>query len=379
MGQNISWVVLGSFALLACHRDKQNPPPPSVAASATHSPSASASAVASAAVVASASTTSPAPRTPKGPPITPEQLKRYQAALGAGRVATQRHDSVASERAFGEALAAIPDDARAHGERGYARLLQGDLKGANADFDKAFGASNDPKLTAQIWFNRGLAAERDGDEEKARAYYANSFQFNPTQAARRKLDGKTMCPASVTRLDGHEYPNWLAAWNDLSRKNQAESGWKKAPQPSDDPAVRTAYGIENCSDLCVGYSETDRTLHAFVPLESGAVRVFRDVYEQSGGRCEGTASIDLHTETIDITTFGWTVEFNCDADRCMTSCGGPGEWRSASLVLEPQARKRLLVVRRDGEGEKPEPRVLAAQGGARVDLPSCGMVFSFGG
>ena len=379
MGQNISWVVLGSFALLACHRDKQNQPPPSVAASATHSPSASAAAVASAPPVTSASAAKSAQRTPQGPPVTPEQLKRYQAALGAGRVATQRHDSAASERAFGEALAAIPDDARAHSERGYARLQQGDLKGANADFDKAFGASDDPKLTAQIWFNRGLAAERKGDEDNARAYYANSFQFNPTQAARRKLDGKTMCPAGVTRLDGHDYPNWLAVWNDLSRKNLAEAEWNKEPQPDNEQAVRKAYGLETCSGLCVGYADADFKFHAFVPLENGGVRVFPNVYEQSGGRCEGSGNIVLHADTIDITTSGWTVGFNCDGDQCMTSCGGPGEWRSVSLVLEPKDRKRLLVVRRDGTGENPEPRVLAAQGGARVDLPTCGMVFSFGG
>ncbi|HYQ04897.1 MAG TPA: tetratricopeptide repeat protein [Polyangiaceae bacterium] len=372
MGQNISRVVLGSFVLLACHHDKQNPPPPSVTASATHSASASASAA------ASASTASSAQRTLEGPPITPEQLKRYQAALGAGRVATQHHDSVGAERAFGEALAAIPDDARAHSERGYARLLQGDLKGAAADLDKAFGASDDPKLTAQIWFNRGLVAERNGDEDNARAYYATSLHFNPTQAARRKLDGKTLCPASLTRLDGHDYPNWLAVWNDLSRKNLAEAEWNKEPQPGDEQAVRKAYGLETCSGLCVGYAEADFKFHAFVPLENGAVRVFREVYNQSGGRCEGTANVEAHGDVIDITTAGWTVNFGCPMARCMTSCGGPGEWRSVSLVLEPKDRKRLLSVSRYGEGEKPDPRVLSTLEGVRVDLPSCTVVYSFG-
>lgn len=389
-GLSASWVIIASLAVLACQRGKQNDQSPVPSASGTTHSSSAAEAPASAPLASPVPTTSAAAsavsanaaqagkRAAKGPPITAAQLQRYQAALGTGRLATQHRDWAAAERAFGEALTAIPDDARAHSERGYARLLQGDLKGAGADFDKAFGASDDPKLSAQIWFNRGLVAERNGNADQARSFYARSLQFNPTRAARAKLEGKTLCPAGVTRIVGEDYPSWLAVWNELTKENAATYA-AKDPPPTDDKAARAAYGIEACTGLCVGYAQADRNLHAFLQLENGAVRVFRDVYGQSGGRCEGQASIEARGDVMDLTTFGWTVEFACDTTPCRDWCSGPGEWRSVSLVLEPNERKRLLVVDRAGEGEKPEPRVLSAPGGARVDLPSCDMIFPFAG
>ena len=56
--------------------------------------------------------------------------------------------------AFDEALAAIPSDARATSERGYARFLSGDDKGAEKDFNAAIDEvpKSDKKLTAQILF-----------------------------------------------------------------------------------------------------------------------------------------------------------------------------------------------------------------------------------
>ena len=368
--------------LLACHRSsgeqgqaaKRDGQGGRAVSAASRAPAAAAPEASNAQPRPSATT---AASSLSGPPITPDQLKRYQAALGAGRLATQRKDAPAAERAFGDALLAIPDDARAHSERGYARLLHGDLAGADADFDKAFGASRDPKLIAQVWFNRGLVAERNGNAETARNYYAYSYQLNPTAAARNKLNGKTLCPAGATRIEGRDFPNWLAVWNELSRQNATEYR-RGEPQPTEDAAVRATYGVDACSSLCVGFAESDRNLHAFLQLENGAVRVFRDVYEQSGGRCESTASVERRGAVIDITTTGWEVDMDCSEDACRTFCGGPGEWRSASLLLEPNEKKRLLVVTRAGANEQnPDPHVVSAAGGARVEAQGCSDVFPF--
>jgi hypothetical protein len=95
---------------------------------------------------------------------TPEERKKYNAALKLGRQATVTKSYPAAVAAFDEALLAIPLDARALGERGYARFLSGDDVGAEKDFNAAIDAvpKEDRKLTAQIYFNLGLVAEKRG-------------------------------------------------------------------------------------------------------------------------------------------------------------------------------------------------------------------------
>lgn len=321
---------------------------------------------------ARSSTQAPTPDTK----ISLAARQRYQTSLARGRAATLAKNWPAAEQAFAEALVAMPEDARAHGERGYARLLAGDIPAADADFDKAFGASTDRKLSAQLWFNRGLARERMNDAELARQYFAYSLEINPTLAARQKLNGKTACPARAQRISGEDFPSWLAAWNALSRKN-ADGYPDGEPQPRDDLAVRARYGAEECGSFCVGFASSDRHLHGFFPLPGGGVRVFRELYAQTGGRCEGAANVARHGDVWDITTLAWVVGLNCDGASCTEVCEGPGEWRSASLVLEPREHSFALVVERAGVGDEPEPRVSATTDGARVDGPGCPDPFLF--
>lgn len=145
-------------------------------------------------------------------------------------------------------------------------------------------------------------------------------------------------------IDGRDFGSWLAVWNELSRQN-ATVYPNGDPQPTDDAAVRAAYSVDSCSTLCVGFAAGDRNLHAFLALADGSVRVFRDVYPQSGGRCEGGANVERRGQVVDITTASWTVAMNCQGDSCQTSCEGPGEWRSASLLLEPNERTKALACR----------------------------------
>ena len=83
---------------------------------------------------------------------TPEERKRYDDALGRARKATVAKSYAVAIAAFDEALTAIPNDARATSERGYARLLSGDDKRAEKDFNAAVDEvpKSDKKLTAQI-------------------------------------------------------------------------------------------------------------------------------------------------------------------------------------------------------------------------------------
>ncbi|HQY64270.1 MAG: hypothetical protein IPF92_04975 [Myxococcales bacterium] len=103
----------------------------------------------------------------------------------------------AAVAAFDAALAALPGDARALSERGYARLLAGKLDAARADLREAEARSKDARLLAQIRFNHGLVAEKLGRADEAKVSVARSNALNPTKAAAAKLAGAA-CEAQVT-------------------------------------------------------------------------------------------------------------------------------------------------------------------------------------
>ncbi len=105
-----------------------------------------------------------------------------------GRGATLKKSYAEAIKAFDEAVAAVPRDARARAERGYARFLAGDNEGASTDFDAAVDLvpKTDKKLAAQIYFNEGLAAEKAADVVGA-SYFRESYELNPTDAAKAKM------------------------------------------------------------------------------------------------------------------------------------------------------------------------------------------------
>ena len=124
----------------------------------------------------------------------------YRAAMKRGRVATDAKHYADAIAAFGDALAARPDDARAQSERGYARLLDGtDLEAAEADLDAAAARSKDAKLLSSIWYNRGLVEERRKQADNAVVDFYLADQLRSSPATRAKLDGKTVCPVRVDR------------------------------------------------------------------------------------------------------------------------------------------------------------------------------------
>jgi len=126
---------------------------------------------------------------------TPEERTRYADAIVRGRAATVAKKYADAIAAFGEALTAIPSDARALSERGYARLLSGDNANAEKDFNTAIDAvpKSDRKLTAQIYYNLGLVAEKLGDSGSG-AYFRSSYEYNATAAAKAKM---STCPVTI--------------------------------------------------------------------------------------------------------------------------------------------------------------------------------------
>lgn len=141
---------------------------------------------------------SAAPAKPSGAPVEKAAQATYAGGLKDGRAATvaKKYDDAIA--AFSKALAAVPGDARALSERGYAKFLAGKLDAAEADFRQAEAATKDAKLLASIYFNHGLVAEKRNLPEVARAAFAKSDQLRATPAAAKKLAGASACGAVIT-------------------------------------------------------------------------------------------------------------------------------------------------------------------------------------
>lgn len=204
--------------------------PPAVSASASAAPAAMA-------------------RDRKDKPLTEDEKKRiatHEAAIARGRKATRDKDYQKAIVAFSEAATADPSDGRALAERGFAKLLQGDLQGADNDLEAAMALTSDPELLSAIWFNLGLTREKEKDEEGARVAFANAHLLKPSAATRAKTAGKPTCTVEVRRANLTDLTS-AAGWMGLHRI--------LGPSQHDEtPAPRNEQEAE--AQVCVGSRET---------------------------------------------------------------------------------------------------------------------------
>ena len=113
------------------------------------------------------------------------------------------------------------DDWQRWNDYGIGLLLQGDLKGAQAAFEKV--TEIDPK-NPDGWVNIGRAAVQEGDMDRARTVLAKALSLSPNLARAHFFYAK------VLRSDGHyddaadhlrkvlaQYPRDRVALNDLGR------------------------------------------------------------------------------------------------------------------------------------------------------------------
>ncbi len=191
------WSLVAIGALAACSR-------PSATTAPTDAPVPSASARATPGDAGARATDA---GKDTGRSIGPAERSTYASALGEGRKRTREGKYPEAIAAFTRGLDAIPGDARALAERGYARLLGKDLDRAGEDFSFALAASDprDRKLRAQIEFNLGLVssarAERPGNQtekEVATGHFRRSYELSPTPAAKSKMVGCPVASAPAT-------------------------------------------------------------------------------------------------------------------------------------------------------------------------------------
>lgn len=116
-----------------------------------------------------------------------------QAAVKKGRDATRGGDYPGAVAAFDAAIEADKTLATAWSGRGFARLQQGQLDLAKADFERALELDDAPHFAAAVKFNLGTIAAQQGDTKAARAAYEASLALRDVAAVREalaQLDGK---------------------------------------------------------------------------------------------------------------------------------------------------------------------------------------------
>ncbi len=111
------------------------------------------------------------------------------AKVNEGRALTKAKRYAEAIVAFDVAIAMDPAAAAAWSGRGYAKLLAGDLDGAEADLREALKHDGAARFQAAVSFNLGAVAERRGDRAAAVEHYERAMSLAPSDAARRRLEG----------------------------------------------------------------------------------------------------------------------------------------------------------------------------------------------
>ncbi|MBK8214415.1 MAG: hypothetical protein IPK71_11775 [Myxococcales bacterium] len=299
----LSFVLLASSLTVAAHQSEPEGQKPAASAAPQASTASAPQASASAKAQASAAPQASSSAAPKGKTaISKETAKAYTEALKKGRAATLAKKYDEAIAAFDAALKALPGDARALSERGYAKLLAGKLDDARKDLREAEASTKDPKLLGQIHYNHGLVAEKLGHAEEAKASVAKSNVLAPTKAAATKA-GTSTCVADV------------------------ETQNTRAKLAKDFQAMFDALKTEAKDQTKVGSNDEAKTgLFARIPKEA---QDFVVAYQAGGEDGGGAWEIHPYLKTPDGLLFGVDTvstyyDFPCGGDISVTTSESSG-------------------------------------------------------
>jgi tetratricopeptide (TPR) repeat protein len=311
-------------------------------------------------------------------------LASYRKALEEGRKATRDKKFADAVLAFDKALVAVPDDARAYGERGYAHILAKDFKPGLADLDKAAAHTGEKKLLAMVWFNYGLAAEGLGDAEKARAAFARSNALNPTKAAKDKIAGKLACAATFDEAgDGSEqtFDDWKSAYEAVRKDEETLPAW------AGDASPKAMCGDDwKRGEPCLHHSPDIIIATADLYVQTAGGKVVRRQLDLAGGRCGGTVDAKfagngdgvVHVRVaseqgisvyVGVNKAGEIVDCQ-DGMECQSACAEPMHSFHDLFVDAATGKVLLDVVREAKDGDKDPLTVNRA--GKLVDVKGAG-------
>lgn len=291
---------------------------------------------------------------PKTPPEDPYARKAYRAGMAKGRKATDKKQWAEAIAGFDEALAAKKGDPRALGERGFAKLLEGkDLASASRDLDQAATGTKDPKLLSSIWFNRGLIEEKRGNEANAVAAFVIANTLRPTDAARKKIEGKSACPIVVS--DTLEVPDAPAAaaadWLALAK---ALPGAELDTLKTKDDALVWLTGEKTEPKLPAIVVANDYAIKVpYLVLPGGPGLRAMPLGNAQGGRCPGTVGFDIAGASSDgrilvsgTEQFDGGYTFMCQGkgDELVECSDAPGEVSAGTACFGGTPTRRDIVV-----------------------------------
>jgi hypothetical protein len=122
---------------------------------------------------------------------TAEQMASYRKHLTEGRRLAGASKWAEAVTELSAALAAVPDDAPALTELGWAAFNAGDLDKAKQSNEKALKNTSSPRIKAMALYNLGRVAEAQKDPAKARAFYEKSLALRPNEAVDKRLSELT--------------------------------------------------------------------------------------------------------------------------------------------------------------------------------------------
>jgi hypothetical protein len=151
--------------------------------------------------------------------LTPEARSRFRAAMRRGRALAKKGQHGAAARAFEEALAAAPGDARAASELGWAAFRAGEMALARKATLESIAGAAEPGVRAASLYNLGRIEEAAGQKERAAQAYRDSLALRPNATVRARLvavapDTPADKALVVMPLDGpyRSVAAWCAAW-----------------------------------------------------------------------------------------------------------------------------------------------------------------------
>lgn len=307
-------------------------------------------------------------------PPSAEVKAAFSEALNEGRAKTTAKEFEAAIAAFDRALTTIPEHPRALSGRGYTRLLAGDLDAAETDLRAALVAPGTPELEAAIAFNLGLVAEKRGDLERARGYFAMANTLRPSKAAAAKLAAAKTCPVELLRdeVKSELYASWRDVWKALAKDEYFDASAPPADEAGARAAVCTSQSLDETPDApafdaCAKSPagpwlvrhEDAYSGHALVVLEdadSGQIRV-TVLARVDIGRCgvmskaaiAGDDPAIVHWELTEFapsyymeTADGELVDCEPGHD-CGSSCSSNGDGTSADFVFSSATADPILI------------------------------------
>jgi Flp pilus assembly protein TadD len=333
-----SWALAMSFVTLGCRREtptQADPAPQSTSLNSTISsakaqPTTSIAAPAISASAAAVTPTSSASSAAHAPtPIAAgdlEKAKQYVRGLSRGRKATVAKDYPAAVKHFDEALAAEPGDARALSERGYARLLGGELDAAAKDLEEAAKRAGGADLLRQILFNQASLAEKRGDTATADTLRAKRDELTGAKRSKSKD-----CSLSVSRpgTQPHVVNTFREAWNEIKtahfRHWSNPSGTLTTPviadQASEDAIRRALIGDGPVADGAYTIMTEEMLLRVYhvIFIRGKRIHVFDDLGGFQMGRCPFGAAppsvVDGDLPSIQIETENLEMGYMCEVPK----------------------------------------------------------------